>query len=66
MLPSLSYTYSPSSGYLIGGYSLVLQVWYYESGITKCDRSLLQSASGIIKCDRMLSQSVSDFITECV
>ena len=28
--------------------------------ITKCDRSLLQSASGIKKCDRLLLESGSD------
>ena len=32
--------------------------------ITKCDRSLLQSASGITKCDRLLLQSLSG-ITKC-
>ena len=36
-------------------------VW---SGITKCGRSLLQSASGITKCDRLLLQSASG-IAKC-
>ena len=30
---------------------------FYYKVITKCDRSLLQSASGITKCDRSLLQS---------
>ena len=34
------------------------------SGITKCDRLLLQSASGITKSDRLLLQSASG-ITKC-
>ena len=37
----------------------------YYKVITKCDRSLLQSASGITKCDRLLLQSSSG-ITKCV
>ena len=36
----------------------------YHKVITKCDRSLLQSASGITKCDRLLLQSASG-ITKC-
>ena len=36
----------------------------YYKVITKCDRSLLQSASGIIKCGRSLLQSASG-ITKC-
>ena len=36
----------------------------YYKVITKCDRSLLQSASGITKCDRLLLQSASG-ITKC-
>ena len=36
----------------------------YYKVITKCDRSLLQSASGITKCDRLLLQSVLG-ITKC-
>ena len=31
----------------------------YYKVITKCDRSLLQSASGITKCDRLLLQNAS-------
>ena len=34
------------------------------SGITKCDRLLLQNVSGIIKCDALLLQSVSS-ISKC-
>ena len=33
--------------------------------ITKCNRSLLQSASGITKCGRMLLQSVSGTAKRC-
>ena len=36
----------------------------HKTVITKCDRSLLQSASGITKCDRLLLQSASG-ITKC-
>ena len=36
----------------------------YYKVVTKCDRSLLQSASGIVKCDRLLLQSASR-ITKC-
>ena len=36
----------------------------YYKVITKCDRSLLQSASDIIKCDRLLLQSASG-VTKC-
>ena len=36
----------------------------YYKVVTKCDRSLLQSASGIIKCERLLLQSASR-ITKC-
>ena len=34
------------------------------AGIAKCDRKLLQSVTGITKCDRKLSQSVTG-ITKC-
>ena len=36
----------------------------YYKVITKCDRSLLQSASGIAKCNRLLLQSASG-VTKC-
>ena len=36
----------------------------YYKVITKCDRSLLQSAFGITKCDKLLLQSAS-VITKC-
>ena len=36
----------------------------YYKVITKCDRSLLQSASGIKKCDRLLLQKASG-VTKC-
>ena len=43
---------------------LVLQCETVLKVITKCDRSLLQSALGITKCDRLLLQSASS-ITKC-